>query len=255
MLKIIPIQAIRDNYIWTIYDSNSKQAIVLDPGEAQPAIQELSRLSLSLSAILITHHHFDHTDGIASLLNRWNVPVYGANNSPIEYITNKISEGDTLDLMPNLQLKVLEIPGHTLDHVAYYGNNMLFCGDTLFAGGCGGIFEGTAEQMWNSLKKIAKLPQKTLIYCAHEYTEKNLKFASQIEPNNNDLKQRIMKTKELRTQKLPTIPSTLKLELKTNPFLRINNPSIIKTIEKHYKNNNFSAIELFERLRSWKNGF
>ncbi len=223
MLHVIPIPAFNDNYIWLIKNSHNHQAAVVDPGDAKPVLDYCQQHDITLCAILITHHHSDHTGGIADLVKHYNIPVYGPAHENIPHCDHKLNENDqiVIEKIDQLKLKVFDIPGHTSGHIAYYGNDWLFCGDTLFAGGCGRLFEGTAKQMHQSLAKLKVLPFNTKVFCAHEYTQANLAFALTIEPNNFDLQQRIDEVNQLRQQQQPTIPSTIAIELKTNPFLRV----------------------------------
>ncbi|MBK9554206.1 MAG: hydroxyacylglutathione hydrolase, partial [Saprospiraceae bacterium] len=222
MLSIHPIHAFRDNYIWIIHNQN--HAAVVDPGIASPVIEYLQSKKLQLSAILITHHHNDHTGGNAELLQSFDIPVYGPLNESIATVSHPLREGDQVNLEEmSLNLMVLDIPGHTRGHIAYYGSNpfnMVFCGDTLFACGCGRVFEGTAQQMYQSLQKLSQLPSDTLIFCTHEYTLGNIQFAKVVDPENAKLIAFEIAAEELRNRNIPTIPTTLTLEKKINPFIR-----------------------------------
>ena len=169
-MEIIPITALKDNYIWAIIDSQKKSALVVDPGEAKPVIDFLKQQQLTLVGILITHHHWDHTNGITELKEKFNIPVIGSAKENVSGVTKSVKEPDMIDLN-NKIFYVLDIPGHTLGHIAYYGLNSIFCGDTLFSAGCGRLFEGTPEQMYMTLQKMAALPDVTKIYCGHEYTQ------------------------------------------------------------------------------------
>lgn len=246
-LNITAIGALKDNYIWMIRKSNDHRVIIVDPGEEEPVIMALEKFNLSLSGILITHHHWDHTNGAAGLQQKYDCPVFWSKDRKTD---EEVSFSDL-----NLQFRVLSIPGHTLDHVAYYGYGAVFCGDTLFTGGCGRIFEGTASQMFSSLSKIMNLSDETQIYCGHEYTQANLKFAKIIEPENLDLSARIDEINTLRTQDLPTVPALLSTEKKTNPFLRCHIKSVAKAVENHVGEKISDPIKVFEILRNWKNLF
>ena len=217
MLEIVPVKAFKDNYIWTLRDD--KRAAVVDPGDARPVIEYLTREKLELVAILATHHHADHVGGIAELLGRGRVPVYGPRGEPIETLTRAVGEGDTVTI-PELGLSfaVLDIPGHTRAHIAYYGADCLFCGDTLFACGCGRVFEGTPEQMYASLEKLRALPDSTRVYCGHEYTLANIGFARSVEPGNGALGAREARDRKLREAGKPTLPTTLGEEKATTRF-------------------------------------
>lgn len=224
-MKIVPVRAFRDNYIWLLVQG--RHAAVVDPGDAAPVLAHLRQHHLSICGILITHHHSDHIGGVEALLGHQNVPVYAPHNESFSFPHQAVGEGDKI-LFPELEttLDVLDVPGHTALHVAYYGGNSLFCGDTLFGCGCGRIFDGSCEQLFRSLKRLAALPEKTKIYCAHEYTLANLCFARMIDPENPALMAREHTDSALIAQGLPTLPSTLALEKATNPFLRCNTQAI-----------------------------
>jgi len=254
MLDVVPVSAFRDNYIWTL--RNKTHAAVVDPGEAGPVLDYLGREKLALAAILATHHHPDHVGGIAALLERHEVPVYGPRNEPIATLTRAVSEGDTVTI-PELgvSFSVLDIPGHTRAHVAYYGAGSLFCGDTLFACGCGRLFEGTAEQMFASLGKLAALPDDTKVYCGHEYTLANIGFAKAVEPENAALTRREKRDQGLRKSGKPTLPSTLGEEKATNPFLRCGEPAVIESANKYLGARIADPVRVFAAIRDWKNRF
>lgn len=225
MYDVIPIPAFSDNYIWMLHAHG--QAVVVDPGDAAPVQQLLSTLGLQLHSILITHHHHDHIDGVEQLQQQTGARVYAPARETYPFAHQPVRQGDqiTLDFLP-LILHVMEVPGHTLGHVAYYGPKLLFCGDTLFSAGCGRLFEGTPAQMFDSLNKLANLPADTAVYCTHEYTEHNLKFARQLDPDNTALQARQAQVTRLRQQGLPSLPSTLAIERDSNPFLRCTSPAI-----------------------------
>lgn len=256
MIQITPIPAFKDNYIWLIHHPKKSHAVIVDPGVAEPVLATLKAMNLKLSAILITHHHYDHCHGIEELLQVFPVPVYGPHQGTIAGVTQHLYEGDRVNLPElNLSLSVFEIPGHTLDHIAYFAPKILFCGDTLFTAGCGRLFEGTAEQMVNSLDKLAALPSDTLVYCGHEYTKNNLLFAQAVEPNNNAIHERLEDTETLLLQGYPTVPASLAVEKKTNPFLRFRIPEIKNSLELKLGCALNNPVEIFAALRNWKNNF
>jgi len=252
MLEIVPVKAFKDNYIWTLRDD--KRAAVVDPGDARPVIEYLTREKLELIAILATHHHADHVGGIAELLGRGRVPVYGPRGEPIETLTRAVGEGDTVTI-PELGLSfaVLDIPGHTRAHIAYYGADCLFCGDTLFACGCGRVFEGTPEQMYASLEKLRALPDSTRVYCGHEYTLANIGFARSVEPGNGALGAREARDRKLRAAGKPTLPTTLGEEKATNPFLRCLEPAVVESANKYLGARAADPVRVFAAIRDWKN--
>ncbi len=248
MLKIFPIPAFDDNYIWLLH--NQRYAVVVDPGDANPVIETLNKLELTLAAILITHHHSDHIDGVNALLAYQDAPVYAPKYEKFDFSHIKLAEGDTVSL-PEIELNfhVMWLPGHTLGHIAYVNNDYLFCGDTLFGAGCGRLFEGTPAQLFGSLQRLKKLNQNTKVFCTHEYTAKNIAFALSLEPENQDLLARQHLVNDLRSKHQPSLPSTIALELKTNPFLRCNNATIIKN-SRVAKNDEISVFTAIRDLRN-----
>src|SRR5690554_324965 len=250
---VLPILVFNDNYIWAIVHKG--KAIVVDPGDAKPVQHFLQQHQLQLAGILITHWHADHTGGIASLLQKHpDIAIIGPKHEAIS--ANHLIEGEQEITLAGISFQTLNVPGHTLEHIAFYqaDNGWLFCGDTLFAAGCGRIFEGTPEMMLNSLNKLAALPNNTQIFCAHEYTVSNLLFAQAVEPNNAAIEKRLQQCQALREQNHPTLPSTLAKERKTNPFLRTEEKEVIKTaLSKHAKSD--SSLDVFTFLREWKNNF
>ncbi|QCP51793.1 hydroxyacylglutathione hydrolase [Trinickia violacea] len=254
MREIFAIPAFHDNYIWVIRKGMS--AAVVDPGDAGPVKEAITRLGLTLTAILTTHHHADHVGGVDELLASWPVPVYGPAAESINVVDHPVTHGDRVRLPDvDVDFVVLDVGGHTLGHIAYSGQGALFCGDTLFAGGCGRIFEGTASQMWNSLTRLATLPGDTQVYCAHEYTAANLRFALAVEPANAALQQRAQAVDQLRAAGLPTVPSTIAVELETNPFLRVKSPEVIAAAVGYSGGELLGDAEVFSALRDWKNVF
>jgi hydroxyacylglutathione hydrolase len=253
-MDIIPLRAFEDNYIWLI--RNGRHVAVVDPGDAVPVKDYLEREGASLQAILLTHHHGDHTGGVADLLRGHNVPVYGPAGEAIDGVSHALHEGETVTL-PGCAaaFRVIGVPGHTRGHIAYYGGGALFCGDTLFGCGCGRLFEGTAPQMWSSLSRLASLPGDTLVYCAHEYTLSNIRFALAVESGNAALTARADEVAQLRARNLPSVPFPLSTELATNPFLRCKEAAVLAAAEKHAQVRLQETVDVFAALREWKNGF
>jgi hydroxyacylglutathione hydrolase len=254
MINIEPIEAFSDNYIWLL--TTNEGSIVIDPGESQNLLKILKENNLNLKAVLITHHHYDHTGGINEILSEKSIDVYGPNNN-IDSINIRLTNESKITLL-GVEFEIIEIPGHTLDHIAYYSDNdghpILFCGDTLFAGGCGRVFEGTFEQMYDSLSILKQLPLNTKIYCGHEYTESNLRFAKSVEPLNQRIISRYNDVNELRKKGIPTLPTTIKLELETNPFLRLDIKEVQETISKKF-NTHKNEKDIFSAIRQWKDNF
>jgi hydroxyacylglutathione hydrolase len=254
MLEIVPLPAFQDNYIWTLRDG--RHAAVVDPGDARPVKEYLAREGLSLVAILATHHHPDHVGGIAELVGMKKVPVFGPRGEPIPALTHALGQDDPVRI-PELgaDFTVLDIPGHTRAHIAYYGLGSLFCGDTLFACGCGRVFEGTAAQMLASLAKLAALPDDTRVYCGHEYTLANIRFARKVDPDNALLAARERRAQSLRDAGRPTLPSTLGEERATNPFLRCAEPAVVESANKYLGSRIGDPVSVFAAIREWKNRF
>ena len=254
MLEIVPLSAFRDNYIWTL--RAGRCAAVVDPGEARPVKDYLAREGLKLIAILATHHHPDHVGGIAELVETEKVPVFGPKGEPIPALTHPVGQDDKVEIPAlDASFTVLDIPGHTRAHVAYYGLESLFCGDTLFACGCGRVFEGTPEQMLASLTKLAALPDATKVYCGHEYTLANIRFARAVDPDNALLAAREERAKRLRDAGRPTLPSTLGEERATNPFLRCAEPAVVESANKYLGARVADPVRVFAAIREWKNKF
>lgn len=254
MFEVVPVPAFEDNYIWLLVRGG--HAVAVDPGEAEPVFAYLAEHRLTLAAILCTHHHGDHVGGNRALTARFPVPVYGPAAEPIPALTHPLWDGDTVAL-PALDARfdVMGVPGHTAGHVAYYGAGCLFCGDTLFACGCGRLFEGTPAQMHASLTRLAALPDDTAIYCAHEYTLANIRFAKAVEPDNRALREREEHARALRAAQRPTLPSTLALEHATNPFLRCAQPAVIAAASRRAGAKLTDPVAVFATLRDWKNRF
>jgi hydroxyacylglutathione hydrolase len=264
LLQVWPIPAFDDNYIWCIHDGHS--ALVVDPGDSAPVLEYLAQTGLKLKGILVTHHHADHTGGIVHLLEVLDptIPVYGPVGNNIPGRTQACMEGDKIEIdSPRISLKVFEVPGHTLSHIAYFANMqanvvepMLFCGDTLFASGCGRLFEGTPTQMSESLAKFAALPKNTLVYCTHEYTLSNIRFALAVEPNNVNLISWSEKAQELRAKDLPTLPTTIGQELQVNPFMRCDQAEVISSAKSVSGHDSLpSSAHVLAVIRAWKDRF
>ena len=256
---IVALPAFNDNYIWLI--RRGGQAAVVDPGDAAPVLAYLERNHLDLCAILATHHHGDHVGGIPDLLKQFKVPVFGPAGEPIDDLTQSLRDGDHVELAQlNVRFEVLAVPGHTRAHIAYYDRNhsscgALFCGDTLFASGCGRIFEGTPVQMRRSLEKLAALLGTTRIYCAHEYTQSNIRFAIAVEPENAALLKRSEEVSRLRAANQPTVPSTIAVERDVNPFLRWDASAVIEAAQRISGKPLTQPDEVFTAIREWKNRF
>ncbi|WP_368643494.1 hydroxyacylglutathione hydrolase [Castellaniella ginsengisoli] len=255
---LTPIPALSDNYIWMVQKNG--HAFVVDPGESGP-VEALLHDGLVLEAILVTHHHGDHVGGVRALQQRTGARVYGPRRENIPACDVPLAEGDIVDLPgTGLRLQVLDIPGHTAGHIAYAGlldpgRPAVFCGDTLFAAGCGRLFEGTPAQMLDSLGKLAGLAPETLVCCAHEYTLSNIRWALQVEPDNAALQRRARDAARLREQNQPTLPSTLDLELATNPFLRTGQADVRAAATRHARAPLDTPQAVFAALRQWKNDF
>jgi hydroxyacylglutathione hydrolase len=253
IVHLIPLPALADNYIWLIHDDEG-MAVVVDPGEASVVEQALATRRLTLRAILLTHHHPDHIGGVAELRQHHDVPVYAPVDDRIIEATERVEDGDRIELSsPQLQFEVIAVPGHTLSHVVYFGADLLLCGDTLFSMGCGRMFEGTPEQMLNSLDRLSALPGKTEVCGGHEYTEANGRFAVTIEPQNPELHKRLEEVAALRAAGKPTLPISLAMERATNPFLRIDNDAVANWCDTHGASED--RVSRFAVLRGAKDKF
>jgi hydroxyacylglutathione hydrolase len=261
MLHIEPVKAFNDNYLWVFHEEGGTQACAVDPGDAAPVLAWLDATGLQLAAILVTHHHGDHIGGIDTLLQRFKVPVYGPATPRIPQVTHAVTDGDVVSVLGH-EFRVLSVPGHTMEHIAYVSKDRvsengpaLFCGDTLFAAGCGRMFEGTPPVMHASLRKLAALPLDTQVFCAHEYTMSNLRFAAAVMPDNADVKQRIRNDGAKRERNEATVPSSIGLELRTNPFLRSAEPAVIAAAQRHQPGSAIDPATIFGVLRRWKDSF
>lgn len=254
MLQVEPIHAFDDNYIWLLTAVDSELCTVVDPGDEEPVLAVLAERGLQLEAILITHKHYDHVGGITALKKAYpNAIVYGPANEPIKQLDVTLSEDDVVLLnQASVKFSVMDVPGHTEGHIAYYGHDCLFCGDTLFAGGCGRVFTGTFEQLSGSLQKLSRLPKDTRVYCAHEYTMANLGFARWVEPDSSAVVERQRKAASLREQGRETVPSLLSDELETNPFIRTDKHSVISAAENWSGDQLSDRHQVFTALRKWK---
>ena len=254
MLAIHAVPAFKDNYIWVLEDGAN--AVAVDPGDDEPVRKFLERTGLQLAAVLATHHHADHVGGLPALAQRWKCPTFGPAHEVAARLDRRLAEGDRITV-PGLgiELGTLDIPGHTAGHIALFGDGMVFCGDTLFTCGCGRLFEGTPPQMVESLAKLARLPRDTRVYCGHEYTLANIRFAEAVEPGNRALAQRKARDAARRDRGEPTVPSTIAEELATNPFLRCEEPEVVAAAERHAGRRLQGRVEVFAEIRHWKNNF
>lgn len=256
-MKFIPLPAFQDNYLWLLHDG--QRALVVDPGDAQPVLAFLERSGLQLEAILVTHHHPDHVGGVDVLRDATGARVWGPARERIPEPLDRLAEGDTVTVL-GLTFRVFDVPGHTAGHIAYYcekvdGAPLLFCGDTLFSGGCGRLFEGTPAQMHASLSKLAALPDATRVCCTHEYTLANLKFAKAVEPGNDELLHYSEHCERLRAQGLPTLPSSIGQEKRINPFLRTRHAAVAQAAQAHGAADPGDEVAVFAAIRQWKNEF
>lgn len=257
MLNVSPVRAFSDNYIWLIRaPADPAAAVVVDPGDDRPVEQALEQQGLQLRAILVTHHHADHVGGVQALAARHGATVYGPAREKMPCDVHALDDGGTAALGHlGLEFAVMAVPGHTLGHIAYVGHGALFCGDTLFSGGCGRLFEGTPAQMSDSLDRLAALPDETAVYCAHEYTLSNLRFAEHVEPDNADVAAALAEVRARRERDEITLPSSLGRERRINPFLRCRTPRVRASAERHAGRSLATAADVFAVVRAWKDGF
>ena len=258
-----PIPAFDDNYFWLISAPSGNSVSVVDPGGSRPVLDMLEAESLKLESILLTHHHADHIGGVAELVAATGARVLGPADERIGALTRVLADGDQADpMLDGTTARVITVPGHTRSHIAYLFERLgsdprplLFCGDTLFAAGCGRVFEGTAGQMLASLDRLAALDPATLIYCAHEYTQSNLKFAAEVEPDAQELAARIAEVRAMRAARLATVPSTIAIERQTNPFLRVDEASVMSAAARRIGHPPADRVETFGAIREWKNSY
>jgi hydroxyacylglutathione hydrolase len=256
-MHLFPIPAFSDNYIWALHDG--RKALVVDPGESDGVAAWLAREGLQLDTILITHHHADHTGGVAALREATGARVIGPAFETMPEPLLRVSGGESVDAL-GLRFEVIDVPGHTAGHIAYFcpdvdGQPLLFCGDTLFSGGCGRLFEGTPGQMHDSLSRLAALPGHTRVCCTHEYTLSNLRFALAVEPGNAELVAYHARCEAQRAQNFPTLPSSIGLEKQINPFLRTGEAAVVQSAQAREPGSPTDAVTVFATLREWKNVF
>lgn len=259
MIQIEALPAFTDNYLWLLQDPQRQHCAIVDPGDAQPVLQWLAaNPDWQLTDILVTHHHADHIGGVASLKAATGARVWGPALENIPQRDVALEDNQHIRIL-GLDWQVMHVPGHTLGHIAYYHADaqqpLLLCGDTLFAAGCGRLFEGTAEQMHHSLSRLAALPDQTLVYCTHEYTLSNLRFACAVEPQNQAISQRFAEVSQLREKNLISLPTTIAREKATNPFLRSDNPAVQAVAAQRSGEKNLSAVAVFAAIRGWKDQF
>jgi hydroxyacylglutathione hydrolase len=253
-LQVTPIPAFDDNYIWALHDDRA--AVIVDPGDATPVAAFLQKERLSLAAILITHHHADHIGGVEALRLAHPAPWFAPEDERIAGAARRVRDGERIRLPHfDIDLTVIAVPGHTRSHVAYQGAGMLFCGDTLFAAGCGRLFEGTAQQMHESLSAFARLPDDTRVYCAHEYTLSNIRFARAADPENAALLRFESQARAQRENGIPTLPTTIGQEKAVNPFMRVSEPGVIAGASAHAGRTLTDPVSVLAEIREWKNNF
>jgi len=252
-MRLQPLPAFDDNYIWTLADEDGR-AIVVDPGEAGPVLDAVAA-GLHPVAVLLTHHHNDHIGGVGALLERFpGLPVFAPEEPRIPQATVRVGDGDVVDVA-GWRFDVLEVPGHTASHIAFHGHGLLFCGDTLFSLGCGRMFEGTPAQMLASLERLAALPADTQVCCGHEYTRSNAAFARAVDPDNAALRRRDQEIDDMRRALRPTLPVPLASERDCNPFLRVDADAVRASAARHAGRPLADRVEVFAALRQWKDGF
>lgn len=253
MLTILPVPALTDNYVWLLKSSSGPETIILDPGEAEPVINAISQQQLKPIAILNTHQHYDHVNGIKSLVETYQLPVYGSSAEFVPCLTHDLKDKQSVFVDSAFpEFEILNIPGHTAGHIAYLYEDKLFSGDTIFSAGCGRLLGGTAEQLFDSIQQLCRLPKHTKIYATHEYTEQNLLFAKLIEPENEALISYQQEVRQLRKQGQVTLPTTIEQELAINPFLRCEQPAVKESVSRYAERDLIEPKEVFAALRIWK---
>lgn len=256
MLDVTAVPALRDNYVWLLHGREPERVAIVDPGEAAPVRETLRKRSLKPSCILVTHRHWDHVNGIGELVAEWDLPVYGPADEPVPERTRGLGDGDVLELDElGLRFRILAVPGHTLGHIAFHGHGVLLSGDTLFSGGCGRVFEGSPEQMLESLHRLRDLPEETRVLCGHEYTLKNLEFCAAVEPDNPAIEARRQWARERREAGEPTLPSSLAEERRINVFLRCDEDSVRSGAEQRAGHSLDREAAVFATVREWKDRF
>lgn len=255
MLEVLHVPTLVDNYVWLIRQPKQAEVVIVDPGEAYPVLEKIAAEQLKPVAILVTHYHHDHTGGLAELLQHYRVPVYGPGH--IRHITEPVKEGDSVSIREiGTDFHVLDVRGHTHDHVAYIAGKLLFCGDVIFSAGCGRLFDGTLEQMAASVARLATLPDDTIVYCAHEYTLANLKFAAVVEPENPDIAAHQAWAQNMRQNRQPTLPTSIGKEKQINPYFRVAEKTVIEAVQRHNPGvHSHDPVQVFIALRRWKDGF
>lgn len=256
MLQVWPIKVFADNFVWVLEREACPRVAIIDPGDGTPVIAGLEDRGLEVAAVLLTHHHHDHVGGLAEVIERFHPKVFGSAGDGIPGVNHPVIDGETVSLPDlDLDLAVLGMPGHTANHLGFAGAGSAFVGDTLFAGGCGRVLGGTMEELYDSLQRLAALPGTTKAYCAHEYTVANLRFGSQVEPENAALAERLLSAEATRAAGQPTVPSTIEYELETNIFLRCEEPTVITAAEEKAGRDLDPGAEVFGVVRSWKDGW
>lgn len=255
-ITLKPIPSLSDNYIWLIINHSNSTAVIVDPGTSAGCENYFEKEKIRPLAILVTHRHWDHVNGIEELVKKYDIPVYGPATEFIPCLTTPLAANERISFPEiGLDLQVMDIGGHTAGHIGYLTDNKFFCGDTLFSAGCGRLLGGTAEQLHATLNRISQLPDETVIYCTHEYTLDNLRFAQAVEPDNPDIQKRIDEVKDLRANNQPSLPFTLEMEKRYNPFLRTSQQSVMQAVARHSGQQIDNSEDCFRYLRMWKDGF